>query len=299
MDEKLRATIDKIVKLTQQNREFDIELRKKLGMTSSATAVYSSEMKIKDDVTTIREALEIRANKSISYDFINDQRLRDQLIIDNLRMENAALNLQDDENERFYVFCVNAFYQIENVVNYYYHKIYSEDINELVSAIVAATKNDKYPYKSMGKEETVGDIAIASKLNAFCNTFFPGDHIKYDYSRLRQVRNEGEHRCMVNNNKEDRSLYDFFKYNTFNTVRIILTKLVNEVKKQIEAPIYKKEVVGTIKTMLPSACFVSYGDETQSLPSKLMGKVHGLKVGDKIIITLKGKEILDVKYKEK
>jgi len=299
MDEKLRATIDKIVKLTQQNHEFNIELRKKLEMTSSATAVYSSEMKIKDDVTTIREALEIRANKSISYDFINNQRLRDQLIIDNLRMENAALNLQDDENERFYIFCVNAFYQIENVVNYYYYITYP-DINDLVSAIVAATKNDgeNYAYKPKDKKEkNVADIDIYYKLNAFCNTFFPKDKIKITYSTLRKVRNEGEHRCMViiNNNEEDSSLYKFFMKNTFNTVRIILIKLVDEVKKQIEAQIYKKEVVGTIKTMLPSACFVSYGDETQSLPSKLMGKVHGLKDGDKIIITLKDKEILDVK----
>lgn len=119
MDEKLKSTIDKIVQLSKQNPEFDAELRKRLEITSSANVV-SSQMSIRDDVHAIRETLEIRANNSISYDFIlakGNQRLRDQLLIDNLRMENAALNLKEKELERFYSFCANAFYQIENVVN--------------------------------------------------------------------------------------------------------------------------------------------------------------------------------------
>ncbi len=99
MDEKLKSTIDKIVQLSKQNPEFDAELRKRLDITSSANIV-SSQLPICDDVHAIREALEIRANNSISYDFIlakGNQRLRDQLLIDNLRMENAALNLKEKE----------------------------------------------------------------------------------------------------------------------------------------------------------------------------------------------------------
>ena len=117
MDEKLQSTLNKIIQLTEQNPEFGVELRKKLGMTSSANSAYNRNTSIQDDVTAIRRALEIRANNSISYDFINQQRLRDQLIIDNLRMENAALNLQISEAERFYSFCVNAFYQVENIIS--------------------------------------------------------------------------------------------------------------------------------------------------------------------------------------
>ena len=93
-------------------------MRKLFGKTDSASDVNMSS-NISADITAIRSALEIRANSSITYSFVKNQRLRDQLIIDNLRMENAALNLQDPEADRFYVFCVNAFYQVENIVNYF------------------------------------------------------------------------------------------------------------------------------------------------------------------------------------
>lgn len=312
MDEKLQSALNKILQLTEQNPEFGVELRKRLGMASSANSAYNRNATIQDDVTAIRRALEIRANNSISYDFINQQRLRDQLIIDNLRMENAALNLQISETERFYSFCVNAFYQIENIINYFYHISYP-NIKELVATIASATKDDgdgKYAYKPTDKEKTVGDIAIASKLNAFCNTFFPNDKIKITLSNLRQVRNEGEHRCMViiSGQETENSLYKFFKYNSINDVRILLIKLVNEVKKLIEeqrtgmssgipstsSTPNIETVEGTVATMLPSGCFIAFKGGTHNLPSKLLKKVVGLKAGDKVLITLNGKDIVDI-----
>ena len=117
MDDKLKLTLQKIKALTLQNKEFAEELVKMLDIPMSKQSV-SLPNGVTDDVAAIREALEIRANKSISYDFVKEQRLRDQLIIDNLRMENAALDLKKDEHERFYIFCINAFYQLENIINY-------------------------------------------------------------------------------------------------------------------------------------------------------------------------------------
>lgn len=125
MDEKIKATIHKIRLLAEQNSEFSQEMRKLFGKTDSASDVNMSS-NISADITAIRSALEIRANSSITYSFVKNQRLRDQLIIDNLRMENAALNLQDPEADRFYVFCVNAFYQVENIINYFYHITFPE-----------------------------------------------------------------------------------------------------------------------------------------------------------------------------
>ena len=241
MDEKLKSTIDKIVQLSKQNPEFAAELRKRLNMTSSANVV-SSQMSICNDVHAIRETLEIRANNSISYDFIlakGNQRLRDQLLIDNLRMENAALNLREKEQERFYSFCANAFYQIENAVNFYFYVMFP-DIDNLLSFIENATNIDgKYSFKRNTNKEykSVSDIEITYKLNAICTTLFPDDkNIKITYSQLRQVRNEGVHRCMVIMEEHDESnaLYRFFKYNTFNSIRIVLIKLVGTIKQEIE-----------------------------------------------------------------
>ena len=247
MDEKIRATIEKIVALSKQNEEFNLEMRKLFGKTVSASTVSDSQT-ISDDIAAIRAALEIRGNHSIDYGFIKEQRLKEQLFIDNLRMENAALNLKEKESDRFYTFCVNAFYQVENIVNYYFHKSYP-DINDLLTAIENATKNDSDGKKSFrfkrakGEkseyvEKNVSDIDMFYKMNALCNIMFPNDKaIKSTLSNLRKVRNEGEHRCQIiwEEKNEENKLYVFLKKATFNSIRITLKKVVSEVKANLQS----------------------------------------------------------------
>ena len=45
MDEKLKTTIDRIVQLSKQNPEFDLELRKVLNINSTPTNFQSSSDK--------------------------------------------------------------------------------------------------------------------------------------------------------------------------------------------------------------------------------------------------------------
>lgn len=301
MDEKLKSTIDKIVQLSKQNSEFDAELRKRLEITSSANVV-SSRMSICDDVHAIRETLEIRANNSISYDFIlakGNQRLRDQLLIDNLRMENAALNLKEKELERFYSFCANAFYQIENVVNFYFYVMFP-DIDNLLSFIENATNVDgKYSFKRNANKEykSVSDIEITYKLNAICTTLFPDDkNIKITYSQLRQVRNEGAHRCMVivEEHDESNALYRFFKYNTFNSIRIVLIKLVGTIKQEIENvdKIIKKR--GVIVNVLPSIAFIKVEGKSLQVSLQQLKNVYNKTANSQIEIIYKNSSIIDI-----
>ena len=301
MDEKLKSTIDKIVQLSKQNSEFDAELRKRLEITSSANVV-SSQMSICDDVHAIRETLEIRANNSISYDFIlakGNQRLRDQLLIDNLRMENAALNLKEKELERFYSFCANAFYQIENVVNFYFYVMFP-DIDNLLSFIENATNVDgKYSFKRNANKEykSVSDIEITYKLNAICTTLFPDDkNIKITYSQLRQVRNEGAHRCMVivEEHDENNALYRFFKYNTFDSIRIVLIKLVETIKQEIEnvGKIIKKR--GVIVNVLPSIAFIKVEGKSLQVSLQQLKNVCNKTANSQIEIIYKNSSIVDI-----
>lgn len=301
MDEKLKSTIDKIVQLSKQNSEFDAELRKRLEITSSANVV-SSRMSICDDVHAIRETLEIRANNSISYDFIlakGNQRLRDQLLIDNLRMENAALNLKEKELERFYSFCANAFYQIENVVNFYFYSKFP-DIDNLLSFIENATNVDgKYSFKRNANKEykSVSDIEITYKLNAICTTLFPDDkNIKITYSQLRQVRNEGAHRCMVivEEHDENNALYRFFKYNTFDSIRIVLIKLVETIKQEIEnvGKIIKKR--GVIVNVLPSIAFIKVEGKSLQVSLQQLKNVYNKTANSQIEIIYKNSSIIDI-----
>ena len=294
MDEKIKSTIEKIKLLAQQNTEFAKEMHALFGKseTSVDLPILSS---VSSDVTAIRSALEIRATESLKYSFVKVPRLRDQLIIDNLRMENAALNLQERESDRFYIFCVNAFYQLENIINYYYHVMFP-NINSLLTEIERATSTDpeKYIFKRSGTEKNVADIAVYYKITSICNSLFPENiSLKSTLNNLRKIRNDGEHRCQVLMEKRDESnnLYQFLQSATFNSVRVDLIKVVSA----IEDIMQERVVEGVITTMLASSCFVSYDGKTEQLPPKLFSKVKHLKGEDKIAIVIQANKIIDIK----
>lgn len=300
MDDRLKLVLHKVIQLTRENPEFNTELRKALEIAPSAMGAHIIDNSVARDITSIREALEIRANVSVSYRFVVEQRLRDQLIIDNLRMENAALNLKQPEEERFYSFCVNAFYQLENIINYYFYVTFPnvEDLLTIIEKYTEEEKGEDFRFKRNGREKNVSDIPIAHKINALCNILFPGDMFKMTLGQLRQVRNEGEHRCMViqQEKNEKNSLYKFFKYNTFNTIRIYLIKVVNSIKNNIGKAIVEKETrtKAIISSLLPSACYVKYDDKTKPLPIKLLSKVKGKQNGDIVILIIVNDRIIDI-----
>lgn len=297
MDEKLIATVNKIKLLAEQNPEFNQTMQKLFGNTVSASVVNINST-ITEDISAIRSALEIRANASLTYSFVINQRLRDQLIIDNLRMENAALNLKEPEADRFYVFCVNAFYQVENILNYFYYTSFPE-IDALLKEIEDGTQNEKndFKFRRTGKEQNVGSIPVAHKLNAFFNTYLPEEvSLKWSIGTLRQVRNEGEHRCdIIRQEKDDNNnLYKFFRSKTFNYVRIDLIKFVNAIEHKLKNPDTEEKVESEIKSNLPSACYVLLRGKSVAIPDKLFAKVKNLNNGDKIILTIIGNKINDV-----
>lgn len=297
MDEKIKSTVRKIKLLAEQNPEFYQEMQKLFGKTASASDV-NMNLNIFSDIAAIRSALEIRANASITYSFVQNPRLRDQLIIDNLRMENAALNLQDPEADRFYVFCVNAFYQVENILNYFYHTVFPE-VESLLKEIEDATQDEKndFRFRRTGKEQNVGSIPIAHKLNAFFNSYLPEEgSLKWSIGTLRQVRNEGEHRCDIIRQEKDENnnLYKFFKSKTFNYVRIDLIKFVNAIEYKLKNPDTEEKIESVIKSKLPSACYVLLREKSVLLPNKLYAKIKHLDNGAKITLTITGNKINDV-----
>jgi hypothetical protein len=217
-------------------------------------------------------------------------------------MENAAYNLQEKEIDRFYIFCVNAFYQVENIVNYYFHVSYPQ-IQDLLTVIENNTQNDgeggKYQFRrsQTNPESNVGDIPVSFKINALCNILFPKDSkIKITLGNLRKVRNEGEHRCQViyNQKDENNKLYQFLEKATFNNIRIILIKLVSTIKEHLSESNRVEMVQGTIVSMLPGVCFISFDGKRNQLPANLMKKINNLKNGDNILVKLRDKTIVDV-----
>ena len=300
MDDKIKSTIEKIKLLAQQNQEFAKEMQRLFGSSDAPTdlPILTS---VSSDVSAIRSALEIRATESLKYSFVKVQRLRDQLIIDNLRMENAALNLQEKESDRFYIFCVNAFYQLENIINYYYHISYP-NIEDLLISIEMSTRSEeeKYRFKRATgslKEKSVVDIHIYHKINALCNTLFPDNMaIKLTLNNLRKVRNEGEHRCQVIQERRDESnnLYQFLQSTTFNSIRTTLIKVVTTIENALAHPAIEVVVDGVVKTMLPSMCYISYNGKNEQVSGKLFVKIKGTKEGTPVKVTLYGNRLIDL-----
>ena len=217
-----KVIIDKIVRLCKQEPEFDAELRKELKMQIPALSSYDGR-----EIRRIREILEIRADNSISYDFIAISLIRERLIIDNLRMENEAMDLE--LKNRLVVFCVNAFYQMEALINYFFYCCY-RDIDKIVSVVVEYTSG-KYQYKPTCKECRVGDIDVYYKINAFCRLCKLDASEAAFFSGIRKIRNDFEHRGLYESYDEimSKNAYFFNRY-TIESVRNKLKMLVETIK---------------------------------------------------------------------
>ena len=194
------------------------------------------------DLRDLRDAMHLSGYKSIDYSFIKEDILRTQLEVDNMRMEDAAHSTQMTDEERFFIFCINAFYQIENITNYYFAKRFP-NFGDLMAYLEAHSnfKHKVNPKTQEIVEKGVGDIDISCKIFALCGELFPSTEDQPDFTykminNLRFVRNEGFHRCQVEGKTANEKLEKFYKYNDFNTVRETLRKYVTIIKYELELP---------------------------------------------------------------
>lgn len=253
-----KKELDKVIDFVKKvkelpgNEEFIARLREvvKDKEVSKAETTHSCSR----DIQHIKDILCIKADASIDYSFISSEEyphLKRQLVVDNLRMENAILDTRENsEYIRFYNFCTNAFYQIENIVNHYYF-VKFPDIQACIDFITNNTgykdaegnlKRNKdgsvqgrYTPKPEQYPQIISDIAISYKITAFLrsNGFDSKKERLLDY--LREVRNLGAHRCMSIwgktavtelSDKKLESLFKFYKYNTANSVRNLLNDVI-------------------------------------------------------------------------
>lgn len=297
MDKNLIDAVEKIRKLSAKNAEFDAAMRNLFGKTDSASSVYNGD-NVAKDVAFIRFALNITATNSINYDFVKHQRLRDQLYIDNLRMENSMLDLKVSEDVRFYNYCVNAFYQIENLLNYYYYITYP-NISDLLDEIELCTQQEdaQFRFKRKGDEQSVGNITAYNKLLAFCNCMSISWNDKNTLNYIRRVRNEGEHRNTIEaTSKKGSDKFEAFinakdRAKVLADVRLVASK----VEVNIGHPIKDTIVYGEISSMLPSEGYFTYnGNSPQKIQDKFFQNIRTLGKGDRIKITMHGGCLINI-----
>lgn len=312
MDEKLVSILNKVIKLCGQHPEFGSELRQQLevhhpqAVVALTPELESQLTKVKKDISKMHNIMQIgdETAPSISYDFVKDKRIRDQLLIDNVRMENLLLDTRISEDDRFPLFCVNAFYQVENLLNYYYHTMFP-DLKSLEDMLKTNTSSEKESFKYANRKgidiRSVSDIQSHYLINAFCNYKSSQDgYFKYRLSGLRLVRNKFSHRSFDAKFKwkdpeKGSYLNIFLEHNTFITVRQDLQVLVSLVAQDLLSLDVSYDVPAVVSTMLPSSCFVKYEGKTEGLPAKLLGRVSGRKVGDQLTLTIRDRRIVDVK----
>ena len=211
------------------------ELATNFGKTGNQTGTFSELPAIKSDTEIIRSHLSISGNYSINYNFIKNDIVRNQLYKDNLRMENCKFEIsKKSELERFYEFCVNVFYQVEQLLNFFYGTKYLSIESFLTH--LENISNDKFKFQRKN-EKTISDVVIATKIFAFNILYFTDreDKTGINIDAIRKVRNEGSHRCEVikKDINENRQIHNFFKYNTFETTHLILSKFKDKIAEEL------------------------------------------------------------------
>ena len=202
MDEKLKTTINKIVQLSKQNPEFDTELRRALGIGTSANSVLSSDKRIEHIEKYLGLDYYVDNQKSIiDYSFIQEPEVRAQLISDNREMMRFRYGTRYHAIS-FDEFCRYAHLQAEMLLNYFY------DLkNDNIKSVIAHIKKFN-PTANLDTAKSLGSISYNSKLWAFKTEFNIDFKVYTILDYLRKVRNDSSHRS---SEKEEKSIHDYRK----------------------------------------------------------------------------------------
>ena len=202
MDEKIKTTINKIVQLSKQNPEFDTELRKALGIGTSAISALSSDKRIEHIERYLGLDYYVDNQKSIiDYSFIQEPEVRAQLISDNREM------MRFRYGTRYHAICFDEFcryahLQAEMLLNYFY------DLkNDNIKSVIEHIKNFN-PTANLDTAKSLGSISYNSKLWAFKTEFNIDFKVYTILDYLRKVRNDSSHRS---SEKEEKSIHDYRK----------------------------------------------------------------------------------------
>jgi|GEM_PF-6456399 len=224
-----KETLRKFIKLIEEisnepdNEWFKGELLKSLH--KKIKIENDTLIDVKKDTSKIVDFLDINPSCSVDYSYIRHKLLRTRLELDNLRMENVRYNLKEkDEMKRLYDFIINAFYQVENMINYYYFEKFPK-IEDLLDHLEKIPRT-KFQRKH---EQSIGDITISVKIFSFVSTFYKTDQdfTGYNIDSLRLIRNEGVHRIsrIKNIENENQRLHQFLKYATFDSIHALVNSL--------------------------------------------------------------------------
>lgn len=314
-------------------REFRSSLQQhgRPGVQPASAPVSSSNLTpdTAADLRVLRAALQLRGRPSMDYSFVTDARVRDQLLADNLRMEHAALMTRRDlllvtherrcaddeallgEHTRLDLFAIAAFNQLECLTNWFLAWLYP-DIDDLIEAIEEATMTAGYPWTApapgvANRPASVEYITMVIKTNALVGMLALGD-VKGKLYSLRIHRNNCIHRGQT---VEEEDVKTFHEYNTFDTIRDVLNRVVEAVRKDVAEQLRIEEEareaerrklaeqgvhLARVVQNFTGFCQLDVdGVGKMTVPSPLLSKVTKLKMGDSVQVKVADGKIVEIK----
>ena len=142
----------------------------------------------------------------INYSFITDEKVKNQLSADNQKMIDVTLDFGLLPKSRFVNFCVFAFLQVEELINYYLStKFTFEQLkNELTTHTLLTNK-------ALKGRDNITMIAITYKIFLFEKYFYYKPGVYYDsiLTTIRIIRNNELHRQSSTARTEEAILNEF------------------------------------------------------------------------------------------
>lgn len=198
MDEKLKATIQKIQLLAKQNPEFETEMRNLFG----SREVYAVDNKRNEErIQRIEKYLGLDyyvddMQSVIDYSFVQDEVIRAQLISDCREMMRFRYGTRYHEI-LFEEYCRYAQLQAEMLLNYFYTIKDNGDLSKIKEHI-----SQYNTLANISDYKKLSAIAFNIKLWAFTSEFQL--QIYDTFNNVREVRNEQSHRSSTG--------FDFERY---------------------------------------------------------------------------------------
>ena len=312
MEENKKAAIEKIYQLTKQDAEFNDELRKKLGITSSANSALIDDERLNQIYEYCIEKIITEQAENFYKNFPIKEIVR-QLKDDFKRMEEFR------RKNRFDDYALALYQQIESIVNYFFsQESFVKTINMLWNNFSYRTQkgeqrtvsNDIFgtgDYLTKGLERAKSNQFSANDklkcviyfIGGFWSTNrYPADFIKlsdeiYYIYLCRNTNHRGStQNDMLKKKIEEFSNFFAFSYFRFNAALVEFVRIVQEGLDKFST----KKSDAIIVNILSSACFIKINGATQNeqLPEFLLRKTKGLKIGDKISLLIINDKIVSI-----
>lgn len=195
MDDKLEDVLKKVIRLANENAEFDLRLRKALDLQLSVSSFSLEKKRIEHIEKYLGLDYFVDSKTSIiDYSFIKIQEVRNLLISDNREMFRYRYGTRY-HSISFAEFCKYAQLQLEMLLNYYYDQKNNGVLEDIIEHI-----KFYYPNAKIETAKSLIAISYSAKLYAFVNEFKIDWKQKHILEYIRNVRNGLSHRSVAEDN---------------------------------------------------------------------------------------------------